>query len=116
MQQAADQLAQARQEQVNDWKRETTSELDQSIQEMMQLSQQERQMANAAQQQAQQQNRQQQAGRQHQQGQQQQGRTGPARPEAARYRRPASSHRASKSDRASKGEQQGSRAAAADGR
>ena len=66
MQQAADQLAQARQEQVSDWKQETTAELDQSIQEMMQLSQQERQMANAAQQQAQQQ--------QQSQGQQPQGR------------------------------------------
>ena len=72
MQQAADQLAKARQEQVNDWKQETTSELDQSIQELMQLSQQERQMANAAQQQAQQQQGQQQQGQQ-QQGQQQQG-------------------------------------------
>ena len=79
MQQAADQLAKARQEQVNDWKQETTSELDQSIQEMMQLSQQERQMADAAQKQAQQQQQQQgqqpgqkpQDGQQSQQGQQQ---------------------------------------------
>ena len=62
MQQAADQLAQARQEQVNDWKKETTSELDQSIQEMMQLSQQERQMAEAQQKQAQQNRQQQNAG------------------------------------------------------
>jgi len=72
MQQAADQLAQARQEQVNDWKKETTSELDQSIQEMMQLSQQERQMAEAQQKQAQQ-NRQ-------QQGQQPQGEKKPGEP------------------------------------
>jgi hypothetical protein len=76
MQKAADELAQARQEQVNDWKRETTSELDQSIQEMMQLSQQERQMADAAQKQAQQAQGQQQGQQpqgQQQQGQQQQG-------------------------------------------
>ncbi len=71
-QQAAEQLAQARQEQVNDWKKETTSELDQSIQEMMQLSQQERQMAQAAQQQAQQQSSQQQPSQQQPEQQQKQ--------------------------------------------
>ena len=75
MQQAADELTKARQEQVNDWKQETTSELDQSIQEMMQLSQQERRMAEAAKKAAQQQQPQQQQQQQEQgqQGQKQDG-------------------------------------------
>ena len=38
MERAADQLSQAREQQINEWKKELTSELDQSIQEMLQLS------------------------------------------------------------------------------
>jgi hypothetical protein len=41
MQRAADQLADARQRQIDAWKQELTSELDQSIQEMLQLSRQQ---------------------------------------------------------------------------
>jgi hypothetical protein len=42
MQRAAQSMQDARQAQVADWKKELTSELDQSVQEMMQLSRQER--------------------------------------------------------------------------
>jgi hypothetical protein len=42
MQAAAQSMQDARQAQVADWKKELTSELDQSVQEMMQLSRQER--------------------------------------------------------------------------
>ncbi|HEX7981519.1 MAG TPA: hypothetical protein VF461_23105, partial [Gemmatimonadaceae bacterium] len=42
MQRAAQSMQEARQAQVADWKKELTSELDQSVQEMMQLSRQER--------------------------------------------------------------------------
>jgi hypothetical protein len=38
MQEAADQLSKAREQQVSEWKRELTTELDQSIQEMIQLA------------------------------------------------------------------------------
>jgi len=41
MQKAADQLADARQKQIDAWKQELTSELDQSINEMLQLSRQQ---------------------------------------------------------------------------
>jgi hypothetical protein len=41
MQRAADQLADARQKQIDAWKQELTGELDQSIQEMLQLSRQQ---------------------------------------------------------------------------
>ena len=42
MQRAAQSMQDARQAQVTDWKKELTSELDQSVQEMMQLARQER--------------------------------------------------------------------------
>ncbi|HET6680641.1 MAG TPA: hypothetical protein VFG84_05530 [Gemmatimonadaceae bacterium] len=38
MEQAAEQLSQARAQQIDEWKKELTSELDQSVQEMLQLS------------------------------------------------------------------------------
>jgi len=41
MQRAADQLADARKQQIDAWKQELTTELDQSIQEMLQLSRQQ---------------------------------------------------------------------------
>ncbi|MFL5617927.1 MAG: hypothetical protein ACJ79A_05960 [Gemmatimonadaceae bacterium] len=41
MQQAAQSMQDAREAQVNDWKKELTSELDQSVQDMMQLARQE---------------------------------------------------------------------------
>ena len=42
MQRAAQSMQDAREAQVNDWKKELTSELDQAVQEMMQLARQER--------------------------------------------------------------------------
>ena len=42
MQRAAQSMQEARDAQVNDWKKELTSELDQAVQEMMQLARQER--------------------------------------------------------------------------
>ncbi|MEO6526449.1 MAG: hypothetical protein ABIP93_07485 [Gemmatimonadaceae bacterium] len=42
MQRAAQSMQEARDAQVNEWKKELTSELDQAVQEMMQLSRQER--------------------------------------------------------------------------
>jgi len=42
MQRAAQAMQDAREAQVNDWKKELTSELDQAVQEMMQLARQER--------------------------------------------------------------------------
>jgi hypothetical protein len=44
MERAADQLAQARQSQIDEWKSELTGELDQSIQEMLQLARQQEQL------------------------------------------------------------------------
>jgi len=49
MDRAAQQLGDARQAQVSEWKSALTSELDRSIQETMQLAQQERDLARAAQ-------------------------------------------------------------------
>jgi hypothetical protein len=48
MQRAADQLADARQKQIDAWKQELTGELDQSIQEMLQLSRQQEQIEQKA--------------------------------------------------------------------
>ena len=48
MQRAAQSMQEARQQQVADWKKELTSELDQSVQEMMQLSRQERSLEQQA--------------------------------------------------------------------
>ena len=44
MEKAADQLAQARASQIDEWKSELTGELDQSIQEMLQLARQQEQL------------------------------------------------------------------------
>ena len=49
MDDAAKQLAEARDEQVDAWKKETTGEIDQAVNELMQLGEQERRMADAAQ-------------------------------------------------------------------
>jgi hypothetical protein len=48
MQKAADQLADARQKQIDAWKQELTGELDQSVQEMLQLSRQQEQIEQKA--------------------------------------------------------------------
>ena len=48
MDRAAQAMQDARSEQVKEWKRELTSELDQSAQEMMQLARQERALADKA--------------------------------------------------------------------
>jgi hypothetical protein len=48
MQRAADQLADAREKQIDAWKQELTGELDQSIQEMLQLSRQQEQLEQKA--------------------------------------------------------------------
>jgi hypothetical protein len=52
MQRAAEQLADARQKQIDAWKQELTGELDQSIQEMLQLSRQQEQIEQKARQNA----------------------------------------------------------------
>jgi len=52
MQKAADQLADARQKQIDAWKQELTGELDQSVQEMLQLSRQQEQIEQKARQNA----------------------------------------------------------------
>ena len=48
MQRAADQLSDAREKQIDAWKQELTGELDQSIQEMLQLSRQQEQLEQKA--------------------------------------------------------------------
>jgi len=48
MDQAAQQLASARDEQIQEWKRQLTSQLDQSIQETMQLARRQQQLADRA--------------------------------------------------------------------
>jgi hypothetical protein len=48
MDQAAQQLASARDQQIQEWKRQLTSELDQSIQETMQLARRQQQLADRA--------------------------------------------------------------------
>jgi hypothetical protein len=48
MEQAAQQLAEARQQQVEEWKEELTSELDRSIQELVQLSREQTSLAEQA--------------------------------------------------------------------